>query len=475
MQEFEALGYWFLPENPSREIPGTLRFSPSRGLALSLSGTFAPGDTLAEAFQSSSAQKHAIIHGVTNGSPYGKMFTLVDCFRSGMTLHMPGFATEEIHANSAYAGDCLLREGDLRFDKSRVNFSDLANWIRLTGIRADLPKGANEPYTFRVEYAKVGGVHATFAGCPLTIGLGHRLSFEDSKRSVVLRENVSILIADLGQLTIEEIERKYLSPLQDFFTLAADLPNARCEFVVFGQRLSRDGVIGPSAIHVLGEPIYVREEGETCRDEDKMLFTYDDVSGFFQSLLDRWLTFRERFASFCQLYFSAQYSRGAYVEERFLSAVRALTLLFRETMPAPPGIRHAIDEMREELARISGERRFGWVDDVVPMEAELAFPWSLSEVLTKYEGLLSGLITPDIEHFVNAIAATRRYVSCPDQSSRPNVLHGADLHWATEKLNVLIKICLLDWLEFPQDLIARLLNRNASFRHLRSVPCPRTG
>jgi len=89
--------------------------------------------------------------------------------------------------------------------------------------------------------------------------------------------------------------------------------------------------------------------------------------------------------------------------------------------------------------------------------------------------LLSGLIAPDIERFVDAIVATRRYVSIPDQSPRPNVLQGSDLHWTTEKLNSLIKICVLDWLEFPRDLIAKLLNRNASFLHLKSVPQPQTG
>jgi hypothetical protein len=468
MQEFEATGYWFLPDNPSREIPGTLRFSPSDGLTLSLSGTLSSYGTLAEAWHSSGSQKYAIIHGVTNESPYGRMFTLVDGFRSGVTLHTPGFTTEAIHANSAYAGDHLLQEADLRFDEFRVGFTDLAKWIRLTGIQTQWPEETTGVRRFRVEYGEPDQICLTFAGKPLTLGFQWTMS--SSVRSVTVREDVAFRMSGLEQLTIQEIRRQYLQPLHDFFSFAADYPNAIDEFVVFNGRIRLQQSDRPSAIRVLGQLVYLRAGEEKPRDADDMLFTYDDVSEFVGELLNRWNLFRGTFEPFCRVYFSSQYAPGQFVEERFLAVVRALILIFRQTMPECPHVPGALKDVMDSVRKTAIARDSQWLTDVMPLEAELCFPWHLSEVLTKYQDLLGPLIGNDIERFVSPVVATRRYVSCPEPSQRSGALRGSDLHWTTEKLNALIKVCILDWLEFPRDLISKLLNRNARYQHLKSVP-----
>jgi len=463
MQEFEATGYWFLPDNPSREIAGTLRFSPSDGLTLSLSGTLKDK----EFFQPPAVEKHAMIHGVTNESPYGKMFSLVDCFRSSASLHMPGFATEKIHANSAYAGEHLLQEGDLRFDEFCVYFSDLPNWIRLAGIPMDAAKTDDRVGDLHFNYHAPKAIQVTFAEKSLALEF-HRES-SCSKRSFTFREHVAFCMRNLEQVAIDQIHREYLRPLHNFFTFAADFPNAIDELVVRNGRLRLQGADRPSAIHVLMQPQYVRAE-EKPRDAHDMLFTYEDVSDFFGEVLNRWVMFCENFSPFCGVYFSSQYCPGHFVEERFLSAVRALILMFRETTPECAHVRGALKGMMDSLSQTAMGTHSQWVTDVMPLEAELCFPWHLSEALTKYRDLLGALIGDDIEPFVSSVVATRRYVSCPEPSQRSGALHGSDLHWTTEKLNALIKVLMLDWLKFPRDLIARLLNRNARYQHLKSVP-----
>ena len=180
--------------------------------------------------------------------------------------------------------------------------------------------------------------------------------------------------------------------------------------------------------------------------------------------------FCEQFSPFCGVYFSSQYCPGHFVEERFQSAVRALILMFRETMPECDHVRGASKAMMESLSQTAMGNHSQWLADVMPREAELCFPWHLSETLTKYRDLLGALIGDDVERFVTSVVATRRYVSCREPSQRSNALHGADLHWMTEKLNMLIKVLILDWLEFPPDLVATLLTRNARYQHLKSVP-----
>jgi len=40
MTHFEKQGYWWLPENPTLRVPGTLTFDPETGGKLSLLGSF---------------------------------------------------------------------------------------------------------------------------------------------------------------------------------------------------------------------------------------------------------------------------------------------------------------------------------------------------------------------------------------------------------------------------------------------------
>ena len=105
MTPFEAAGFWHLPSSPLHKVAGILRYSAEDGLRLSLTGTFGEG-------MSSERKVHnyPVIHGIVNDSPCGRAFTLVGCFRSMLSVRMPGFATEEIRANQAYGGEHFLSE-----------------------------------------------------------------------------------------------------------------------------------------------------------------------------------------------------------------------------------------------------------------------------------------------------------------------------------------------------------------------------
>jgi len=462
MHDFEVTGYWFLPGDPDKEIAGTLRFSKVDGLELALN------DSLGESLLQSTAQKYPVIHGVTNENPYGTMFTLVDCFRSGASLHMPGFATETIHANSAYVGGHLLQEADLRFDEFQVSFSDLPNWTRLAGIQQ--PQWTVRDDGIRdlhFDHRAPGEIRVAFAGKPLA--LEFRREFHCTKRSLTLREHVAFRISDLERLPIDQIHRKYLHPLHNFFTFAADHPNAIDRLVVLTERIRFRQADRPSAIHVLMQPQYVRPGGEKPRDADDMLFTYEDVSESFGELLNRWAAFCERFAPFCRVYFSSLYCPGDFVEERFLSAVRALILLFQDSTPERFTNRPKIDALKNCFSVASPDQQARWWASTLPIDAELRFPWDLLDTLNEYQDLVGPVIGGDAEHFVDAVVVTRRYAQWCEPSLRLTSLRGMDLHWMTEKLKVLLKVCVLDRLAFPRDLIAALLNRNPRYHHLKSV------
>jgi hypothetical protein len=460
MTPFETAGFWHTPDVPSRQVAGTLRYSAEDGLRLSLTGSFGEG----LAFELKSG-KYPVIHGIVNDSPCGRAFTLVDCFRTKRTVRMPGFATEDIRANRAYAGDDFLSKDALLFDSVSLEPSALDSWISTTGISSGFASGAGGQ--IGVRYSHADNVSLVLNGQTLTIGFGATQS--QSHRSYSLRERVSVKIADLGQLPFEEISRQYTYPLQNFFTLATDHPNALDSVVLYhnNPRMTDGGRRSP--IHYLAQPIYTFKEDQEHLQSDDMLFTYEDVRDHLPGVMKRWFEFDRKFHPFCLSFFGLLYAPNTYVEERFLTLINSIVLFFQGLDPADETIVDALNEATKTLRSCCSGKNAQWLADAMPTTAELELPWNLRRALDEHHDIMAPLAGGDLEGFVDHVLVTRKYCRHRDPAFQENAAQAAKLYWLTEKLKVLVKTLLLEWLGIPGDLVGRLIKRNRNYAHLVSL------
>ncbi len=462
MKTFEASGLWHLPADLSRQVAGTLRYSRKDGLRLSLIGT------LSDTSDYSKWEDYPLIHGVVSNSPFGKKFTLVDCFRTRLSLGMPGLSTEEIHADWACAGYSLLDKEDLHFDGLRVSFSELANWIKTTGINTCLVDEDGNASGMDIQYRRPEAIRLSLRDKPLRIGFGFSTS-ESLLRDVTLRENVSLALEDIGQLSCEETNQRYVHPLQDFFTLATDRPNAVEEMVVFSNRLKVQATGTPSPFHVIYQPIHAAEEDLQLRMAHHMLFTYDDVKDSFPEVLNRWMTFSDEFAPFCSVFFGSQYHPARYVEAKFLALIQAIALYFGKARSADQRFHPALASAKQEIHGHFSEKHATWLSSMLPVEAEIGLPLNLLDTLEANRDIMGPLIQGDMEGFVGTVVATRNYCTRLEPRLRSQALREMELHWLTEKLAILVKACILDSLGISGEIAVKLFNRNRKYSHLRSM------
>ena len=78
---FSLKGWWWLPETPSRKVPGTLVFSPDGPTEIALDGTLR--DVLKGEWKGFSAK---VIHGQ---SVDGKSCSAIDVFENGYQMNYP--------------------------------------------------------------------------------------------------------------------------------------------------------------------------------------------------------------------------------------------------------------------------------------------------------------------------------------------------------------------------------------------------
>ena len=461
MKGFEARGHWHLPAKPDRKVVGTLRFGEEDGINLSLTGSFSDFSSLAQ------PTTYPLIHGVVMEGPYGKGVTLVDCYQARQTIGTPEMVTEEIRANKAYVCGRLLDEGDLRFDAFRVSLDGLRDWLGISGITVNPCKDDDGPRRLSLDYVQPSSVEAAIRGKPLQIGFGYSLSHVRSGFS--LEEKVSIRVEDIAGLCEEEVDRAFLHPLLRFFALATDGPNVIDEYVLFKEDYREHDSEYHAPIYVVRQPVYVPKERPRRRFPHEMLFTYQDVKDSFPDLLNRWFDFSERFSALCDVHFASLYRPGGYVEDRFLTPVRALIFYFEESGAANERVR----EFRQRaLAELQTKLHFTedvWLSQSMASEAEITFPADLFRALEEHKDLMTPLVGDDLKAFVGAVLAKMNTIYRRDGNAGWDPLEGADLYWTTEKLSVLLKACILEEIGIPRDEAHRFLRRNKNYRQLKAT------
>jgi hypothetical protein len=196
-----------------------------------------------------------------------------------------------------------------------------------------------------------------------------------------------------------------------------------------------------------------------------LLFTLGDVGADFGSFLHRWLSLTKTYAAACNVYFGLQYAPPTFLDHTFAGVVQALCLYF--TRRADGVERRAQEEKRLQgvLSRLGGEDA-DWVRNRLGARPYPPPQDALTALLAEHAEMMQPLLRRDADGFTAEVMNTLRYVLWRDPEAGLAASHGADLHWLTAKLRILMKLCLLKELAFPVEKIRAMLHSNGLYLHL---------
>jgi hypothetical protein len=468
MKSFEARGFWHLPDEPSRQVVGTLFYSEEQGLRLSLTGT------LGEQSLSFEPKDYRIVHGVVSDNPYGKMFTLVECFQTSGTMEIAGIWTEEIRATRAFAARNLLQEHELRFDAMELSIGGLSAWLGTTGIQPK-PLGAADLRGLNLEYRCPETLSFRGRQKPMTIEFRFSYSIPSLGPSLressvfSLRESPVIRITDLEGMSEENINKLFVGPLRNFFTMALDTPVSIEKCVVYRNDFSdpRSGKAAP--IQLIYQPVQMPSKHRDRLPPHDVLFTRRDVEGLFEDILHRWFEFADKFRPFCDVYFGSLRRPPGYVEERFLRTVQCLELFYALAKSVDGSVRDAREAALAKLVEpFSGHAR-DWLSKGMPTATEFSFPRYLAEDLREYREIMGPLVGDNVEAFVDDVVTTRNLITHRSELCSKSMFNAQKVHWTSEKLATQLKVCILEQLGIPRDKVASFFRRNQKYSHLKTV------
>jgi len=429
IKAFGCNGIWWLPENPSERVAGTLCFSDDDGIDLSLAGVFGePAPGIAEKYV-------PIILGLVWDYPLGKLVTLKGCRVHRFHLGSPGIGREVYFADRLFVGSHIEREEDFSFSHLSVSLSGLSDWAGvLTGLSQQfIPVGKEGRKKFEIRWQSPEPIRGRIPGGDLALGVEGKVSL--SRREGSIKEKVWFSISCDNPHTEDELLARYAYPLQNFMTLATDHPNAQVEVTV--RRPGED-----DRIHVIAARVFHDAKAAEDLMPHKMLFSLEDVKDRAVALISRWMEVSERFAGVVNPYFGIQYEPKSFVDTKFLIVFQSL----------------------EVYSRLHTQ---GGGSIVTPSDQSLGHLFTkLLEEHWKTVGPLFGL---SLEGTVAELMKYRNYVVHRDSDIGKEPDYSRKLYWLTQKLMFLMKACLLTELGFTSDELDRFFRRNQMFVHILNM------
>jgi hypothetical protein len=458
MDEFEYSGIWWLPSHTDRHVAGSLTFTRTQGLRLSLIGSLDdPASTLNE------FDTHEIILGVTQN---GKVITLHDCTQISAGISFPGFACQSFLVKIGFVGAHFLDADQFRFYRASIQYPDLPEWVGLSGFNRITKE--HEPNTIAITYTRPESIEAFIPSLGvLRIGFNCK-SDEKRLRAMNIQQTTQLECEFSTDLTIDQLLSELVQPIGELLTLCTTRPNLAENINVFM-------VSGDSArrkITVIG--LKTSPPQERLLIPGDMLFQLSDLGENFEKFLNRWFTIRSENYSTVWLFSQFQHGRhDMYLHHQFLVLVWSLETYHRQRNLRDRQVDQAIDSEAhnlrlEAILRNTPEEYQGWLTEKLQYSNRPTFRDRLREIIDLVNDLLSPVIS-NTNQFIDRIVNTRNYYVHNDRTFENGaILDTGELYVATQLLYFVMQALLLLELDFPLEQSIQLVQNTTMFKSVKS-------
>ncbi len=456
IEKIEYEGIWWLPNKPKEQISGTLRFTPDEGAILDLIGSFKDITDINKMLEPE------IILGISSN---GKKITLHKCFETKSNLSLPGLLTSSFYANMAFVGAHFQKSEDIKFKNLSVHYSYLDEWAHISGFNIQHLFNKREVV---IEYklpepiqAAIGGDYKIFIDVRAT---GPTHSIVQKEASIKQRTYIRVETSE------EKSFDEYLNimyHIQNFSSLGVMEPvyPLAIEGITEANREMINDKTHYPPVEIFYRLTDTPKAPKTLLPFD-MLFTFKNISDRFEVFLGNWFKKADLLKPVYDLYFGTLYNPRMYLEHRFLSLIQAIESFhqriyggeylsnkeYKEIYNAlvnaiPDGVRSDLKDRLKEYLKYGNE---------------FSLRKRLKEIFDKYQEILNGFIG-DKDAFIEKVVATRHYHTHHDEDLKQHAASGEVLYRLTQKLEMLLVICLLTELGFNSKEIKDLFSRNRRY------------
>jgi hypothetical protein len=375
----------------------------------------------------------------------GKPITLKDCkwTKAKGTLGRNDYAFTSFRVGTIFVGDHFQSSGDFGFERLSVEYLHLDAWVGVSGFEVQSDSMTAHLDNLGDEYE-------------VTLYISSDLTSSSPPTTETATQRAI--------LTIKFSEKKSFDRLQDIAYRLQHLLSVGTRRSVYP--VAMWGETGPMGE---AERVEINYESIARRGFDKrrlipneMLFGLVDLPEGFGPAVEKWLERAEVLDTVNQLYLSTIYNPPSYLDQRFLNLVQALEVYHRRAMPSSESPEDEHKRRMKEILESVPEHYRGWLVRKLKHSNEPALADRLREIFRKYIEIVKPVVGKKKKaraDFIEKVVGTRNYLTHFDENKAAKAARGKELVRITDKLKLLIEICLLGEIGFEEEMIRDLIER----------------
>lgn len=451
--EYKKTGYFWLPDNPDRKIPGTLTIKDGGYAELEIVGLF---DNSIKAVNKQDDLNRIIGHVEKDG-----LVTLDKCFYKNKNISLGGISKSNIHVNQVLSGVAYDKDEDVTFNTFSFSVDCLDEWVYISGINVDTDI---ENRTATIRYNPPESI---------TYKLDNQMELEICF-AYTLPGFPNITEAKITQRVYFKLKCNFLRPLSEFIEIAYKITNLMCfaiDDTVSLKRLSatsneiqQDGGNGksyPVSINIYYASIPFTEKAPK-KTWHEMLFTFGVIKENAQEVINRWINSYETISPAFNLYFSTKIGAQRYLDGKFLALAQGLETYHRRTSTETLMDVTEFSSLVSIILEHCPEDRTDWLQGRLMHGNEVHLGKRIKSIIEPFKDHLGN--SKYRSKLIRAIVDTRNYLTHYNEDLKESAAHGKDLWSLCLKMEAIFQLHFLKLIGFSDGEISNVIENSYSLK-----------
>lgn len=458
-EEFKKSGYFWLPSDPERKIPGTLVITDGGNIELEVVGLF---DESIEGLNGNGKLGRIVGHIEKHG-----LVTLDDCFYTNKTISCPGISKSSIYVNKALIGVAYEAEEIVVLNTLKFSIEGIDEWVGLSGFK--------EVELFKNRTASITYSPPEEISLNLNNGMKLLVTFSWTLPSLPITTEAKITQKIYFKLTSEQE-----CPLNDFISAAYKITTllsfAIDQTVCIEQLLATSDTIREDIGHGKTIPVSILiyyKSSHYAKMEPKiewhrMLFRFTQIRENAERIVNNWFDAYDKIEPALNLYFSTKTGSYKYSEAQFLALAQGLETYHRRTSNEQLMDESVFKELTEKLIKQCPKENQEWLSGRLLHGNEVNLRRRIKSIIEPFKKFLG--TKEERKKLIKTIVDTRNYLTHYDKSLESVATSGKDLYWLCLKMEAIFQLHLLQVLGFTEAQIKSVFDNSDELKKkLKSI------
>jgi hypothetical protein len=269
------------------------------------------------------------------------------------------------------------------------------------------------------------------------VSLGFALTSSGGLQKFTFTEQPGLIISLDTPLPDEEINRRFIHPLQNLLTFVCDRPQEVEEVSLWREDILIPMPDNPE-IRLICARVFPEDENKNAKSvyPHQLLFTLANIVEKFAAFMDRWLQVTTAYADACNIYFALQYGPPVYLDFKFLGVIESLSLYYTRR---EDGVAHRNQEdkrLTEVLSRLPHSDA-DWIRSHIWVRPFPPLPTILAKLIGEHAEVMAPLFRTDEQGFIAEVVNTVNYMLRRDPDVGLVASHTEELYRLTARLSIL--------------------------------------